>query len=79
VWNRSREKAERVAPFGATVHDRASGAVQAADVVVTMLENGPVGHDVLFGSAGRARHAARHPGDHRPAHREAETAKAHRG
>lgn len=50
VWNRSREKAERVAPFGATVHDRASGAVQAADVVVTMLENGPVGHDVLFGS-----------------------------
>ncbi|MGE0332108.1 MAG: NAD(P)-dependent oxidoreductase [Ramlibacter sp.] len=48
VWNRSRDKAERVAAFGATVHDSAAQAAGAADVVVSMLENGAVVEDVLF-------------------------------
>jgi len=48
VWNRSRDKAERVAPFGATVHEHAMGAVRDAEIVVTMLENGAVVRDVLF-------------------------------
>ncbi len=48
VWNRSRGKAERVAPFGAMVHDTLAGAVADADIVVSMLENGAVVGDVLF-------------------------------
>jgi 3-hydroxyisobutyrate dehydrogenase-like beta-hydroxyacid dehydrogenase len=48
VWNRSRDKAERVAGFGATVHDSAASAVRAADFVVSLLENGPIVEDVLF-------------------------------
>jgi 2-hydroxy-3-oxopropionate reductase len=48
VWNRSRDKAERVAAFGATVHNTAAQAAGAADVVVSMLENGAVVEDVLF-------------------------------
>jgi len=48
VWNRSREKAQRVAPFGATVHDTPAPAVREASVVISMLESGPVVEDVLF-------------------------------
>lgn len=48
VWNRSREKAERVAPFGATVHDTPASAVRGAGIVISMLESGPVVEDVLF-------------------------------
>ncbi len=48
VWNRSRDKAERLAPFGATVHDGAAQAAGAAEMVVSMLENGAVVEDVLF-------------------------------
>jgi 3-hydroxyisobutyrate dehydrogenase-like beta-hydroxyacid dehydrogenase len=48
VWNRSRDKAERVAPFGATVHDTARAAVADAELVISMLENGAVVGDVLF-------------------------------
>ncbi len=48
VWNRSRDKAERVAAFGATVHASAAQAAGAADVVVSMLENGSVVEGVLF-------------------------------
>lgn len=48
AWNRSREKAERLQAFGATVHDSAAGAVASCDVVVSMLENGAVVDDVLF-------------------------------
>src|SRR6185369_3251228 len=49
VWNRSREKAARVAEFGATVHDTAASAVRDAQIVICMLENGAVTEDVLFG------------------------------
>jgi len=48
VWNRSREKAEALAPLGARVVDTASQAVQDAEIVVLMLENGGIVTDVLF-------------------------------
>ncbi|MEN9780685.1 MAG: hypothetical protein RL014_1833 [Pseudomonadota bacterium] len=48
VWNRSRDKAERVSAFGATVHDTPAAAAAAADIVVSMLENGAVVGQVLF-------------------------------
>jgi 3-hydroxyisobutyrate dehydrogenase-like beta-hydroxyacid dehydrogenase len=48
AWNRTQEKAARLAPFGATVHTFAADAVQAADIVVCMLESGTVVSDVLF-------------------------------
>jgi 2-hydroxy-3-oxopropionate reductase len=48
VWNRSREKAEALTPFGARVVDTAAEAVRDADVVVLMLENGRIVTDVLF-------------------------------
>jgi len=48
AWNRSRDKAQRLAPFGAVVHANAAAAVREADIVVCMLESGPVIEDVLF-------------------------------
>jgi 3-hydroxyisobutyrate dehydrogenase-like beta-hydroxyacid dehydrogenase len=48
VWNRSREKAEALAPFGASVADTAHEAVQDADIIILMLENGAIVRDVLF-------------------------------
>jgi len=48
VWNRTREKAQRLAAFGATVHDTPAGAVAGAEIVISMLENGSVIEDVLF-------------------------------
>ncbi len=48
VWNRSREKAEALTPLGARVVDTASQAVQDAEIVVLMLENGGIVTDVLF-------------------------------
>ena len=47
VWNRTRAKAEPLAADGATVADTAAGAVANADIVITMLENGPVVSDLL--------------------------------
>src|SRR5450830_819696 len=48
AWNRTRQKADRLAPFGATIHAEATEAVRAADVVICLLENGPVVNEVLF-------------------------------
>ena len=48
VWNRTREKAERLAACGATVHAQAADAAAAADIVICLLENGTVVGDVLF-------------------------------
>jgi 3-hydroxyisobutyrate dehydrogenase-like beta-hydroxyacid dehydrogenase len=48
VWNRSPGKTESLAALGAVVHEQASVAVKNADIVVSMLENGPVVEDVLF-------------------------------
>lgn len=54
AWNRNRSKAEPLAALGATVHDRAADAVRQADIVISMLENGPVVQEVLFGQAAAA-------------------------
>jgi 2-hydroxy-3-oxopropionate reductase len=48
VWNRTRDKAERLIPFGAKVADQVVEAVRGADVVITMLENGDIVEQVLF-------------------------------
>lgn len=48
VWNRTRHKAERLAPFGATVHAQAADAVRTANIVICLLEDGRVVGEVLF-------------------------------
>jgi 3-hydroxyisobutyrate dehydrogenase-like beta-hydroxyacid dehydrogenase len=48
VWNRSPGKTDSLAALGAVVHPQASEAVKGADIVVSMLESGPVVEDVLF-------------------------------
>lgn len=48
AWNRTRTKAERLAPFGAMVHAQVADAVSSADIVLCLLENGSVVGDVLF-------------------------------
>ena len=48
VWNRSRDKAGRLEPMGATVHDSPGAAVAGADTVISMLESGSVVASVLF-------------------------------
>ena len=50
AWNRTRSKAERLEPLGAKVCDTPSETVQNVDTVITMLENGAVVTEVLFGS-----------------------------
>jgi 3-hydroxyisobutyrate dehydrogenase-like beta-hydroxyacid dehydrogenase len=49
AWNRSRAKAEALVELGAGVSNSPSEAVASADIVVVMLENGPIVEDVLFG------------------------------
>ena len=48
AWNRSRAKADALVADGASVAETAAAAVRDADIVVVMLENGPVVTDVLF-------------------------------
>ncbi|KZE28278.1 NAD(P)-dependent oxidoreductase [Chelatococcus daeguensis] len=59
LWNRSREKAEALAPLGARVAGSAAAAAEA-EIVITMLENGPIVEDVVFaqGVAGAMRPGA---------------------
>ncbi|MGC9498445.1 NAD(P)-dependent oxidoreductase [Streptomyces sp. WG7] len=47
VWNRTRDKAEPLAADGAHVAARPEEAVRDADVVVTMLYDGPAALDVM--------------------------------
>jgi len=47
VWNRSRERAEPLAGDGAVVADRPADAVDGADVIVTMLADGPAVAQVM--------------------------------
>lgn len=49
AWNRSREKVERLAPFGVRVATHAADAARDADVVICMLSSGPVCDEVLLG------------------------------
>lgn len=58
AWNRSRDKAERLVPFGAKVHDTAAQAVADAEAIVSLLESGPVVGEVLFGTDGMGGAAA---------------------
>ena len=55
VWNRTRAKIDPLVDRGATGAGSPGEAVSEADVVVTMLESGPVVSEVLFasGAAGR--------------------------
>ena len=48
AWNRTIAKAEAFRPAGATVAPSAASAAEGADVVITMLEGGPVVETVLF-------------------------------
>lgn len=52
VWNRTRAKAEAIA--GARVAKTPAEAAAAAEVLIAMLENGPVVEAVLFGAEGAA-------------------------
>ena len=54
AWNRTRAKAEALTAVGATVAASAKEAAEEADVVVTMLENGAIVGEVLFGPDGAA-------------------------
>lgn len=54
AWNRSPGKAERLQPFGATVHASAMEAVAQAECVITMLDSGPVVAQVLFDTGAAA-------------------------
>ncbi len=54
AWNRTLAKAEALAPLGAKVAPFAAAAAKGADIVITMLENGSVVEDVLFGDGGVA-------------------------
>jgi 2-hydroxy-3-oxopropionate reductase len=47
AWNRTRAKAEALAPFGAHISDSAPEAVSDAAIVISMLENGPVVQAVM--------------------------------
>ncbi|GAA4428018.1 NAD(P)-dependent oxidoreductase [Acidovorax lacteus] len=49
AWNRTRAKAEPLQDEGILVADDAAESVRSADVVVSLLENGPVVGHVLFG------------------------------
>ena len=48
-WNRTRIKAEKLAVNGAVVHDQPDAAVADADIVITMVTDGPAVHDLLIG------------------------------
>ena len=48
VWNRTRHKAEQLAPLGATVHTSPGQATKGAELVILMLDNGDVVGRVLF-------------------------------
>ena len=50
AWNRTRSKAEALAPAGAEIAPSAAAAVAAAEIAIVMLESGAVVDEVLFES-----------------------------
>ena len=48
LWNRTKEKAEALIADGGIVHDTAIQAVTDADVIITMLSDGPTVASLLF-------------------------------
>ncbi|GGZ23831.1 NAD(P)-dependent oxidoreductase [Streptomyces nitrosporeus] len=51
AWNRTRAKAEPLATAGATVTDTAAEAVRGADVILTVLNDGPAVAETLTAAA----------------------------
>ena len=49
AWNRTPDKAQRLAPFGIAVETSAIDCARDADVLICMLSSGPVCDEVLFG------------------------------
>lgn len=49
AWNRTAEKAEGLAGFGAKLAPSAAEAVRGCDIAICMLSNGPVCDEVLYG------------------------------
>lgn len=47
AWNRTRSKADELVPLGAGVAEQVADAVAAADIVITMLEAGPIVAQVI--------------------------------
>ena len=47
LWNRTRSKADELAPLGAKVEEQVADAVRNADIVITMLEAGPIVAQVI--------------------------------
>lgn len=60
LWNRTRKKAEEVGARGAQVAATPPAAASGSDILITMLETGPVVETVLFGPESAA--AALKPG-----------------
>ncbi|MCD9873014.1 NAD(P)-dependent oxidoreductase [Streptomyces guryensis] len=58
AWNRTRAKAEPLAADGAHIADTPAGAVQGADVVLTMLYDGPAALEVMREAAPALRSGA---------------------
>jgi 3-hydroxyisobutyrate dehydrogenase-like beta-hydroxyacid dehydrogenase len=54
AWNRNQSRADPLRPLGAHVHALAADAVRQADIVISMLENGPVVEQVLFAQSAAA-------------------------
>ena len=47
LWNRTRSKADELTPLGAKVEEQVADAVRNADIVITMLEAGPIVAQVI--------------------------------
>jgi len=50
AWNRTPQKAQALQPHGAIVHNSPAEAVQHADILITMLKDGPAVQEVIFDS-----------------------------
>jgi 3-hydroxyisobutyrate dehydrogenase-like beta-hydroxyacid dehydrogenase len=48
VWNRTPDKAQALMRYGATAHEHVQDAVRKADIVISLLESGPIVEHVLF-------------------------------
>ena len=49
VWNRTPKKAQALAGDGAIICDNARDATDGADIIIMMVSDGPVVHELLFG------------------------------
>src|ERR1700753_3052129 len=52
VWNRTRDRAEPLAADGATVGDSPADTVRGADIIVTMMADGPAVFEVVSAAGG---------------------------